>query len=76
MIFNVESDKWHLVHLEKDHMKAEMIKTELELNEISTIVVNKKDSNYPIFGVFEMYVPKDLAEISMVVVQAYLNKSE
>lgn len=76
MIFSTESKDWKIVHQTKDGLKAELIKNELESNEVGCFIVNRKDSNYPIFGKYDLYVQADKADIAKVILELYLEKDD
>ncbi len=56
---------WITVFKEKDRMRAELLKNELENNNIESVIMDKVDHNYPVLGVVEIKVlesQKTLAE--------------
>jgi hypothetical protein len=56
---------WVTVFKEKDRMRAELLKNELENNNIESVILDKVDHNYPILGIVEIKVlesQKTLAE--------------
>jgi hypothetical protein len=56
---------WVTVFKEKDRMLAELLRNELENNNIESVIMDKVDHNYPILGVVEIKVlesQKSLAE--------------
>ena len=56
---------WITVFKEKDIMRAELLKNELENNNIETVILDKVDHNYPVLGIVEIKVlesQKTLAE--------------
>ncbi|MCF8325150.1 MAG: DUF2007 domain-containing protein [Leadbetterella sp.] len=56
---------WVTVFKEKDRMRAELLRNELENNNIESVIMDKVDHNYPILGVVEIKVlesQKSLAE--------------
>ncbi|MCP9748446.1 putative signal transducing protein [Lacihabitans sp. CS3-21] len=56
---------WITVFKEKDRMRAELLKNELENNNIETVILDKVDHNYPVLGIVEIKVlesQKTLAE--------------
>jgi Putative prokaryotic signal transducing protein len=56
---------WVTVFKEKDRMRAELLKNELENNHIESVVLDKVDHNYPVLGAVEIKVvesQKALAE--------------
>lgn len=56
---------WVTVFKEKDRMRAELLKIELENNNIESVILDKVDHNYPVLGIVEIKVlesNKPLAE--------------
>jgi hypothetical protein len=56
---------WVTVFKEKDRIRAELLKNELENNNIESVILDKVDHNYPILGIVEIKVlesQKTLAE--------------
>lgn len=56
---------WITVFKEKDRMRAELLKNELENNNIESVILDKVDHNYPVLGIVEIKVlesKKTLAE--------------
>lgn len=49
---------WVKVFASKQIIRAELVRESLEQNEIAAVILDKKDSNYPIFGVYEVHVPE------------------
>lgn len=45
------------VHTTEDRILANIIKAELESNQIEVVIMDKKDSSYNTFGFLEIYVP-------------------
>ncbi|MCP9757465.1 DUF2007 domain-containing protein [Lacihabitans sp. CCS-44] len=57
---------WVTIFKEKDRMRAELLKNELENNNIESVILDKVDHNYPVLGIIEIKVQesqKALAEI-------------
>ncbi len=50
---------WVCIFSTSHQQKAELIKGLLTHNEINSVVVNKQDSSYNMFGEFEVYVNRD-----------------
>lgn len=50
---------WVCIHTSQKMQEAEIIKGLLTFNEINSVVINKQDSSYNMFGVFEVYVNKE-----------------
>ena len=56
---------WVTVFKEKDRMRAELLKNELENHNIESVILDKVDHNYPVLGIVEIKVlesQKTLAE--------------
>ncbi|CAN1514820.1 Domain of unknown function DUF2007 [Spirosomataceae bacterium] len=47
---------WVTVFKEKDRMRAELLKNELENNHIESVILDKVDHNYPLLGIVEIKV--------------------
>jgi hypothetical protein len=47
---------WVTVFKEKDRVRAELLKNELENNNIEAVILDKVDHNYPILGMVEIRV--------------------
>jgi Putative prokaryotic signal transducing protein len=57
---------WVTIFKEKDRVRAELLKNELENNNIESVILDKVDHNYPVLGIIEIKVQesqKALAEI-------------
>ncbi len=50
---------WVCIHTSSKSQNAEIIKALLTHNEINSVVINKQDSSYNMFGYFEVYVSRD-----------------
>jgi hypothetical protein len=56
---------WFKLYTTRNYAEANIIKGMLEENNIQTVILNKQDSSYLVFGDIELYVPlhlKDLAQ--------------
>lgn len=76
MIFPTNSDNWQIVHKTENAILAELLKNELENNEIKCFIVNKKDSMYPIFGANILYTQTSDVNVGKVIIEVFLNKNE
>jgi hypothetical protein len=47
---------WVTIFKEKDRMRAELLKNELENNSIESVILDKVDHNYPVLGIVEIKV--------------------
>ncbi|PSL26585.1 putative signal transducing protein [Dyadobacter jiangsuensis] len=55
-------ENWAKAYQSGQAIRAEIAREILDQNGIGAVIVNKQDSNYPIFGNFEVHVPAaDLA---------------
>ena len=55
---------WFKLYTTRNYIEANILKGRLEENNIQTILLNKQDSIYLVFGEIELYVPfhfKDVA---------------
>jgi hypothetical protein len=57
---------------QSEHMiKAELAREILDQNDIAAVIVNKKDSNYPVFGMCEVHVlASDLTKAQNILANA------
>lgn len=78
MIFPTDSESanWQIVFKSGEVVQAELIKNEIENNDIKCFILNKKDSLYPMFGVFQLYVAKEDMNIAKVIIDAFLNNND
>ena len=54
--------EWTLVYTVNKSYQAELCLELLEENEITGVVINKRDTSYTSFGEYEIYVPEDSSE--------------
>lgn len=47
---------WVTIYKEKDRIRAELLKNELENNNIESVILDKVDHNYPVLGIVEIKV--------------------
>ncbi len=47
---------WTLVYTVDKSYKAQLVMEILEEDEITAVIINKRDTSYPSFGEFEVYV--------------------
>lgn len=52
--------EWTKIHSTTHSWQAEIIKGNLEENDIPCVVINKQDSMYKPIGELEIYVPRDM----------------
>ncbi|MFI5164681.1 MAG: putative signal transducing protein [Bacteroidia bacterium] len=50
---------WVCIYTSQKLQDAEMTKGLLSFNEINSVVINKQDSSYNMFGYFEVYVNRE-----------------
>jgi hypothetical protein len=74
MIFSTESPDWQIILQESDGMLAQLLKNEVELNDIPCYLINRTDSSYPIFGKSVLYVPRDQADVAKAVIDVFMEK--
>jgi len=60
---------WTLVYTVSKSYQAELCLELLAENDITGVVINKKDTSYTSFGEFEIYVPDEIAEKSRTLLQ-------
>ncbi|MBY5958462.1 DUF2007 domain-containing protein [Membranicola marinus] len=63
-----------LVHTTQDRITANIIKAELENNNIETVIMDKKDSAINSFGFLEIYVTDPEFELAKKVVHETLEE--
>jgi hypothetical protein len=51
--------KWICVYKSNNKFDAEVVKGNLESNEIPCVIINKQDSSYMAFGYVELHVPEE-----------------
>jgi hypothetical protein len=56
---------WFKLYSAKNYIEANIIKGQLEENNINAIILNRQDSNYQTFGEIELYVPVYLKDIAI-----------
>lgn len=54
-------NNWVCIYTSPNMQDAEIIKGVLAFNEINSVIINKRDSSYNMFGYFEVYVNRDEA---------------
>ena len=64
-------ENWKVVFKTKNFFKAELLKNELLTHEVHAVAVNRQDSNYPMFGFHEVYVPDNQALIAKIIVDIF-----
>lgn len=65
-----------LVHTTQDRITANIIKAELENNDIETVIMDKKDSAINSFGFLEIYVTEPEFDMARQVVHETLTQDE
>ncbi len=76
MVFSVDSTDWVTVHKTPDLLQAEFLKNELGNQEIAAVIVNRKDTMYPIFGQANLYVERRNLEIARVILETFLTSND
>lgn len=51
--------KWICVYKSNNKFDAEVVKGNLESNEVPCVMINKQDSSYMSFGYVELHVPEE-----------------
>jgi len=64
----MQGQQWCKLHNTGNIAYANILKGLLEENGIATILLNKQDSSYPVFGEMELYVPMHLKELAQQVI--------
>jgi hypothetical protein len=60
-------ENWIKAYQSSQMIRAEIAREIFEQNGIAAVIVNKKDSSYPIFGMCEVHVPaSDLARAQTI----------
>lgn len=60
-------ENWAKAYQSTQMIRAEIAREILEQNGIAAVIVNKKDSSYPIFGMCEVHVPaSDLSQAQII----------
>lgn len=65
-----------LVHTTQDRITANIIKAELENNDIETVIMDKKDTAINSFGFLEIYVTEPEFDMAKQVVHETLEQDE
>jgi hypothetical protein len=76
MIFPTDTSNWIIIHKSGDAILSELLKNEIESNEIKCFIVNKKDTMYPLFGSYLLYVSRLEAAIAKTIIDVFLDKNE
>jgi len=64
-------ESWAKAFQSEQMIQAELAREVLDQNGIAAVIVNKKDSSYPVFGVCEVHVPlSDLAQAQTILADA------
>ena len=76
MVFSVDSPDWILVFKSEEIFKAELLKNELDNQEINSVLVNRKDTMYPLFGQANLYVETRNADIARIIIENFLTQND
>ncbi len=74
----VNPSDWIIVHTTDELFKAEMFSANLNGSNIETLIINQKDSSYPLVGdlsVVKVLVKKSDAENAVEIIQDILSKN-
>lgn len=62
------NSNWVKVFASQQMIRAEIVREKLEQSEIAAVILDKKDSNYPVFGQYEVHVPEsELSKAQLIV---------
>lgn len=65
------NESWVKAFQSEQMIKAELAREILDQNDIAAVIVNKKDSSYPIFGMCEVHVlASDLEQAQTILFNA------
>jgi hypothetical protein len=53
------AETWAKAFQSGQMIRAEIAREILEQNGVAAVIVDKKDSSYPVFGTYEVHVPAD-----------------
>ena len=72
------TDNWVKAFQSEQMIRAEIAREILEQNGIAAVIVDKKDSSYPIFGMYEVHVPAgDFSQAQTIITnEGALNETE
>ena len=72
------TDNWVKAFQSEQMIRAEIAREILEQNGIAAVIVDKKYSSYPIFGMYEVHVPaSDLSQAQTIISnEGALNETE
>ncbi|MFT5886510.1 MAG: hypothetical protein ACI9IP_002978 [Arcticibacterium sp.] len=76
MIFSTDNADWEVVFKSGDAMKSELVKNEIENNDMDCILLNKKDTMYPMFGLYLLHVRKADAAVAKIIIDVFMNKND
>ena len=76
MIFPTDSSNWQIIYKSGDGILSELLKNEIESNEIKCFIMNKKDTMYPLFGSYFLYVRHEDVAIAKTIIDVFLDKNE
>ena len=76
MVFSVDSPDWSLIYKSNDVFQVELLKNELDNQEINTVLVNRKDTMYPLFGQANLYVETRNADIARIIIENFLTQND
>jgi hypothetical protein len=71
-------ENWESVFKTGQNVRAEIARSVLEENGINAVIINKQDSNYPVFGFSEVFVPINEAALALTILtnESALKESE
>ena len=60
-------ENWVKAYQSSQAIRAEIARELLEQGGIAAVIMNKKDSSYPVFGMYEVHVPaSDLSQAQII----------
>ena len=62
-------ENWEVVYKTDKNVRAEIARSILEENGINAVIINKQDSNYPVFGFSQVYVPINDVVLAQTILQ-------
>ncbi|MGK0138811.1 MAG: hypothetical protein ACI9DJ_002267 [Algoriphagus sp.] len=76
MIFSTDNADWEVVFKSGDTMKSELVKNEIENNDMDCILLNKKDTMYPMFGLYLLHVRRVDAAVAKIIIDVFMNEND
>ena len=64
---------WKRIYVDKDRLRLDIIRNTLELHNIKSFIVDKRDSSYNVFGECELYVREEDAINSIHIINTSID---